>query len=614
MSRLSVCWTNPSQTPSGPVLSFLPPRAEEELAARAAGQYLRARDMPPEARAKARVDYLQTCARIGAGRVGGRTLREDAGGSDAWWHHPVSFKDCENDPTFARLLAVRAVLWAADATAADEIETWGAPPEVVDVLRGRLAVIPRNAPWRSIEPLWWLRALGSRAYGLAQALLDILACSLAPRACPAKNPRVALLGYWDWSVRSENGLLIDRYFKALPQELSALGAQPARLCWLDTHGDPARAPRGRLDAARAASAAGVALLQSTLDLGDAFEAACDLRPASAYLRRRDDPAFRAIFLRDGLDLFPLFAERLLRGFLDGCLPRCALIRAAVERACKDVKPGVCVHFLEHFPHARACFAGARAAGARTAAVQHAGFCLEKTFYFLDPDLEFRGEPDGRAVPVPDIVFAMGEVTREHFLSCGYTADQVVATGSPRYDHVRPPQPAKKRAGPGVRVLLAPALDLDVESAMLEAAAAASEGLAGVELRLRDHPFAPLSRRDKFKTLKDHVRLSTASLDEDLAWADLVLFSYSTVAEEAVLKGIPAWQWKPLSYDASALSEAADIPRFTSVAALRAALERFRPGDGLPGDAERARLVQDLFLLPDGGAARRVASYLNELAP
>jgi hypothetical protein len=109
-----------------------------------------------------------------------------------------------------------------------------------------------------------------------------------------------------------------------------------------------------------------------------------------------------------------------------------------------------------------------------------------------------------------------------------------------------------------------------------------------------------------------VALSTGSLDEDLAWADLVLFTYSTVAEEAVLKGLPAWQWKPVSFDASALSEAADIPRFASVAALRAALAGFTPGQGLPKD--RDRLVEDLFFHPDGGAAGRVAAKLLSDAP
>lgn len=605
MSRLTVCWTAPSGTPAGPILSFLPPVAEEELAARASGPFLRAREMRPEDRASARAAYLAVCARAGAARVGGRTLREDCsdGAESAWWHHPVSFKDCESDPAFGRMLALSAVARALAETGASEIETWGAPPELARVLRSRAPVFERAAPRRSPEAAWWLRACASRAAGLAQALLDVLACGAAPAAGASTPPRAALLGYWDWSIREENGALADRYLKTLPVELAKRGAPPLRLAWLD-------APSGgRRTAARAAAAAGVVLLQSYLDIGDALEAAFDLKPLSAYLRRRNEPAFRAAFAADGLDVFPLFEERLLRGFLDGGLPRCALIRKAAERACASLKPSVCVHFLEHHPHARAAFAGARAAGAATAAVQHASISREKTFYFLDPALEFRGEPDGLSVPVPDAVFAMGRLSAGYFRECGYPDARVFESGSPRYDHVRPPAPAKRRSGPGVRVLLAPALDLEVEAALLEAAAAAAKGLPGVEVRLRDHPFAPLSRRAEYAAVRDRVAVSAGSLEEDLAWADVVLFSYSTVAEEAVLQGVPAWQWRPVTYDASALAEAAGIPRFATVASLREALAAFEPGAGLPDDAGRQKLASDLFSRADGGAAGRVASVL-----
>lgn len=612
MTRLTVCWTAPSSPPEGPILSFLPPAAEEALASLSRGSFLRAREMRPEDRAAARADYLGVSARIGAARVGGRTLREECseGAVSAWWFHPASFKDCESDPALGRLLALRAILRAIEDSGASEVETWGAPRDLARVLRGRLPVVERGSPWASPEPAWWLRAAASRAYTLIQSLLDLAACAAAATRPSAPGPKVQLLGFWDWSVRADDGgRLSDRYFKALPDELAALGASTGRLCWLDADKDPARPPRGRLAAARGAAASGVVLLQSFLDIGDVLEAVSDIKPLSAYLRRRDDPGFRAAFSVDGLDLFPLFEERLLRGFLDGGLPRCELIRRAAQRACAALKPAVCVHFLEHFLPARAAFAGARAAGAGTAAVQHASFCREKTFYFLDPALEFRGEPDGRPVPVPDRVFAMGRLSAGYFLECGYPAERIVSSGSPRYDHVRPPAPAKKRPGPGVRVLLAPALDLGTEAALLEAAAAASAGLPGVELRLRNHPFGPLSERPEFGPLKDRVAVSAGTLDEDLAWADVTMFTYSTVAEESVLKGVPAWQWRPVSYDASALSEAADIPRFSSVADLRSALARFQPGDGLPDDAAREKLVEDLFLKADGGAARRVANSL-----
>jgi hypothetical protein len=563
-----------------------------------------ARTLPPAERAAARADYLAVSARIGAVRCGGRTLREDCGGelASAWWHHPVSFKDCEDDPAFGRILALRAVARAAAEAGASSLTLVGAPRELARVLRGRFEVELEDAPFRVPEPVWWLRAVASRLAGLGEGLADVLACALAggPKTAPAGLP--ALLGYWDWSV-DESG---DRYLKALPAELAARGAEPVRLCRLEARG-------GRLASARAAARSGAVLLQSFLDPGDVLEAAFELRPLSAYLRRRGDPDFRAAFAAGGFDLFPLFEESLLRGFLDGGLPRCLLIERATRRALAALRPSRAIHFLEHFPHARAAWAAARAAGVKSACVQHASYGTEKTFLFLDPVLETRGEPDGLGAPVPDRAFAMGALGREHFLACGYAPDSVRALGSPRYDHLRLLPRRAARTGGGVRVLLAPSFDVDAEIPMLEAALAAAEG-AGVELRLRDHPAAKLSETAAYAGARARAPLSAGTLASDLAWADVVLFVSSTVAEEAVLAGVPAWQWRPAGPDAAALPEAADIPRFSDAGALRAALASFAPGAGLPDEAGRARVVERLFHAADGAAAARVAAEIVEWAP
>lgn len=617
MARLLALWRVPEGPLDGPVLSFLPPAREEALAERLGPRLIRAREMPAAVRARARADYLTACAAPAARPdAHGKTLRREMsdGGVSSWWFHPVSFKDCEGDPVFDRVLAARAVLWAANSARAGEVELVGAPGELADALSGVIAVSARSAPWRAPEALWWLRALASRVRLLVRTGLDLLACAFAGPTPSAPGPEIFLLGYWDWSCRETDGRIADRYFKDLPEALERRGRSVGWLCWLDPDGDPARPSVGRFSAAASAARAGkVTLLQSFLDPGDLLEALLDLRPLGAYLRRRHEPAFRAAFrAADGLDLFPLLEEYLLRGVLDGGMPRCELMRRACRRAGLALAPRAAIHFLEHFPHARAAFAGlAEARVPLTAAVQHASFCREKTFYFLDPALEFRGEPDSQPAPTPGLVFAMGAQAAEHFRACGYPPSRVRLSGSPRYDHVRPPRPARSRPGGGVRVLLAPALDLNAEAAMLEAVDAAALGLPRVELRLRDHPFARLSERPEYAARRSRVALSSGTLAQDFEWADLILFTYSTVAEEGVLGGLPAWQWRPLGYDASALSEENGARPFASVSALRAALDAFKPGDGLPDDGARARLAERLFHEADGRAAERVASALDE---
>ena len=68
--------------------------------------------------------------------------------------------------------------------------------------------------------------------------------------------------------------------------------------------------------------------------------------------------------------------------------------------------------------------------------------------------------------------------------------------------------------------------------------------------------------------------TTGTLEEDLNNADLVLFTYSSVAEEAFLKGIPVWQWVPAGFNGSVFWRIQVIPNFSQVEKLNKALFQF----------------------------------------
>jgi hypothetical protein len=243
-------------------------------------------------------------------------------------------------------------------------------------------------------------------------------------------------------------------------------------------------------------------------------------------------------------------------------------------------------------------------------MQHAGVCLEKTFYFLHPLYEMQGYPDGCAVPHPEVVFAMGELARSCFLSYGYSPEQVKMAGSTRYDHVCVKREAKRRSEDGgIRILLACSLDVRTEIALVEGAALAAAGLPNVTLRLRNHPLSRVDGDVRFAAVSEAIEISAHTLPEDLEWADLVLFSYSTVADEAFLLGIPCWQWLPAGFDGSALVKAAAIPRFGSVGALRKAICNFGPANETSSAAEREMAAYQLFAPTDGGAAKRIAGEI-----
>lgn len=616
--RLWVLWTVPEgEMPEGArVLSFLTPPEEEGIASRC--RLVRAREAVQEARPAARARYLRLVANLGRAPLpDGRTLRQALarpGQASRWWFHSVSFKDPDGsgDRAYDWLLAIETIRREASSCGARSLALRGAPAEIEEVLRRSLPVESRAAKPRRSLCAAVLRGLASRLKGLSVHLRHIAAASRLPE--PTLKAQVALFGFWDWSVRrSETGALADRYFKALPDELSRAGRSSGWLLWLDPDFEPGRAGRDPAQVAGAlVPAPQAALLQRWLTPSDALRATMDLGPAWTYIRHRRSAGFKAAATDEGVDYAALFEERLLRFFVDASIPRFELAALAAERALKQVGAGLALTFLEHFSFGRAFEEGARRAGVVSAAMQHASVCYDKTFYLFEPAAEFRGEPEGCGSPKPDHVFAMGSLGRDVFLAAGHAPGRVHLTGSARYDHVRDPEPSRPRKGGGaLRVLVLLTLEAAIELDMLEAAALAVRGLEGLELRCRNYPYTRIENEPRFGPLRGEIEVTRGTLEEDLASSDLVLVSYSTAGEEALIAGKPVWQWLPTGYNGSALSEIEGVPRFSSVPALRRALEGFRaePARFPPSLELRRRALERLFFKGDGGAARRMAEVL-----
>lgn len=621
--ELWVCWTRPRQTPPADArfLSFLTP--SEEAAWRAAvGQRLQsARELSVSVRAEARRVYLELVTRIGLVRCAdGRTFRQSLarpGAASRWWYHPVAFRGCETDPTFDRIIAIHTIRALAKSAGARRLVLVGGPPSVAAVLRSAYDVRERQpqaqrATWRV-----WLRGLGSRLRWVIRTYREIrVARRLA--SSPHERFETVLAGFWNWSVRWDEQAhqLVDRYFKRLPDVLrQQLDGRLGWFLWLDAATEPDRSRRTLADCLRPLQGRRDAvILQRWLSYRDVVNTALDVGALRAWLAVRHQPAYAAAFEYEGLNYAPLFSARLLEGFLNASLPHRELVAVAVSRAYREYQPAISLHFLEHFPISRAWYEGVRQAGTRTicCAIQHAGYSHEKTFLWLDPQREWRGESDGCAVPHPDMVCAMGTLGQALFRECGYPDDRVLLTGSPRYDHVAV-APASRRPGPGPLTLLL-ALGLTPELDMVDAVCAAVRDIDGIRILVRNHPFSQIQRQARFAVYKHQVVLSQGSLADDLAQADAVLFTYSTVAEEALLMGKPVWQWMPAGFNGSALAEAADIPRLATVEALRDALIMFRahPHTAVPSLDLRHTVLERLFYRADGRAAERVAQVIQAL--
>ena len=624
---LWICWEKPGAFLSGnePILSFLSPAPEEELQRQYGDRVMVGRAAFMAVRAKAREQYLNLVARLGTFTWGnGLTWRQvlaRPGEASRWWYHPVAFKDPESDATFQWFLQVLTIQTAAKRLGVKDLVLVGAPWEVAAVLRSAFSVKEKRP--RRASGYWWLwgRGLASR---LTFGWKVMRQWRAVRRLTQLQNQGfdVVVSGFWDWSVKwdERTHALTDRYFKRLPDELRRQGVSLGWFAWLDLQAEPGQPRRRRHDVlAPLESSSQVVILQSFLRPGEILRALADLTPLVTFLKLRGRPRFKESFKEEGADYAPLFFQKLFSGFLDSSLPRCDLVALATQRAAQRHRPKVLLSFLEHFPYSRAQYEGVRRAGGGTScwAMQHASYSHEKTFLFLHPALEFRGEPDGCAVPHPDYACAMGTLGQELFLKCGYPQDRVLLTGSTRYDHVRAQNSwTQEPTGMGdaagvIRLLLVPSLDVDLELAMVEAVWTAVREMTGIKVYLRNHPFVRMDRHAGFAPYKDHIEVSQGSLEADLDRADLVIFTYSTVAEEAFLRGKPVWQWLPEGFNGSALAEVVTIPQFGSVDHLREALRQYQtnPRPFLPNPESRQQVFERLFYPGDGKAASRIAQSI-----
>lgn len=589
-SPLFVLWKAPSSEleAGATVLSFLTPREENELVASGTAKDVvtmsRVMDAVSE---EARGLYLEIVADIGLFELpDGRTLREAARGrgkASQWWYHPVAFRDSEGDPTYTNILSVLAIVREARARAAGSLHLVHPPRGVAEVLSSRFEVSIEGSSGRP-EWLVLLRNLLGRVRLVLRAIETKLALKRYYR-CPGQKLEVALQGYWDWSVYPDGGAggrFIDRYFGRLAEELRACGKRVGYWCWYDPWSRPGEFRSSHEEVlVPLRSCDNVVVLQSLLTLRDMIAAALDFRSLRIFLSVARQRGFREIFSRHGLDFYPLFRLHLFSGCVRSAIPICLLVEQATTLAQASTNPGLMICFQEHFPVPRAMYGAVRGSGTRAWAVQHASYSRGKTYGALQPQKEFAPHQDGESIPRPDRICVMGKHGRQLFRDCGYGEDQILLTGSTRYDHVALPAenrivsvPANAQRG-RVNVLVATSIPASVEFLLAEAAVEAVKGLEDcVFLRLRQHPFDLIEAQPGYARLAPWLEVSANSLEEDFAWADLVLMSQSTVGEEAILAGKPVWQFRFPHPDRSALAEVTAIPRYYTVAELRNGLQEF----------------------------------------
>jgi surface carbohydrate biosynthesis protein (TIGR04326 family) len=625
-NELWVCWIKPNCLPSENIriLSYLKPSDEEKfIQSISEKNIISGRSIAQEVKDDALKLYTKVVAKIGADRIGKnsslRMLLKSINGNSLWWYHPVSFKDFEADPTFNRIIQILVVDKIASENNFENIIFWGADDVVEDVLKSKYQVECKSTKHKSVV-LLHLRAFLSR---LKQLIAHVYQWYLIRNEVSdiTFTPDVVFEGFWDWSVRpsAQGEYLDDRYFKSLADLFEQQDFKTAWLLWFDPHSEPQSKKRSAklvLNGARPYN--NLIFLQKYLKITDIIKSFSNFSPLIKYYSIRRYASFKNLCKDNELNFFPIFREQLSYHFMSSSLPHYDLVEKACIAAFAKLRPKIALTFLEMFTYSRALYAGARQGSAETklAAMQHASYSREKTFIRFDPEIEFYGKPDSCPVPRPDFVFTMCELGKEIFQECGFASHEVFLTGSARYDHIRTDLIAKdiNISSRSINLLIVTSLDCNGEMDMVDAVYSASKDLSCLKLFLRNHPFNRMDKHNLFQPMKEHIRITRGSLEDDLQNADLIVFSYSTVAEEALIRGIPVWQWCSAGYNASAFREIGGIPTFYSVSKLRDRLKEFidNPYPFIIEEKARKNILNKCFYKADGKASERIKSKIIDL--
>lgn len=616
-------WEEPDALPAkgDVILSLLSPSVEQRWHKQREGrEFLFARRRAADVRDEALALYLKITSNIGAVKdEAGTTLRQaiKKGSTSLWWYHPISRKYCEGDPEYNRIIQVLTIRQAYEEFRCSDITLIGCPSDMAKVLRG---IVKVKSVKEGIHFALWSDVLKPLLKRLKLFLKSLyIHFMLKPTAKKRKQQTfdVLLAGSWDWSVREHSTTeeIEDKYFKALPDKLKSRGATVGWLAWFSREGDH----RNFQDVVRPLERhPEILIAQSYNRISDIFKTVWDLKPYFVYSRYRKLESFKGLFMYGELNLLPLFARNLSAGFLDAMIPRYALMASAYRRAAEQIQPKNVVNFLDFFPQARAVNAGFKegSPNTRLVDVQHASYSRGKTFGIIDEKLEFDGKPDGCAIPKPDVLCAMGALGREIFIEGGYAAADVLETGSTRYDlAARDDVEAAPKFNAGKNILLVPTLQkMGLELEMIDAVYAAFANIPEVTVNLRAHPFSDIETSVDFQKYKGRIHCTAnTTLEQDLAKADIVIFTYSTVAEEAFIKGIPVWQWVSAAYNASIFRDVPVIPTFSTVEELAHLYRDFKSNMAkyMPSVEQRRLVKQQCFYgSADYLPSDRIADFLT----
>lgn len=143
------------------------------------------------------------------------------------------------------------------------------------------------------------------------------------------------------------------------------------------------------------------------------------------------------------------------------------------------------------------------------------------------------------MPLPDRIIVNGEQSKKNLIDCGYPSSIISLGGALRYTYLWTKHDSSICSGKRHNILVATSVNIIEAVELIKKAFAAFANIPNYTIIIKMHPTLPYRKiAGFFQDLPNNVCVSDLSVQELLKTAELVLYTSSTVAIEAVGMRIP----------------------------------------------------------------------------
>ena len=239
---------------------------------------------------------------------------------------------------------------------------------------------------------------------------------------------------------------------------------------------------------------------------------------------------------DGINLDQVVKAAIRGDLRSGHFFESMWVYHSAQALAKKVKVSSCVIPYENRSWEKMLLAGVASNGhaVRTVGYHHAAVSPAHTNLLL-------GAGEAKVIPLPDTIIMMGEVTKGILEASGNYPAQMLQAGCALRQGRDSGQPYQRHEdGKISNILVALASSVDEYVNVLLFLEEALQGVTGYQVGIRPHPEFAIERAlRRLPGLSLDFQLMGGPLEDNIAWANVVVYVSSTVGLNAVSRGVPS---------------------------------------------------------------------------